>query len=264
MLLGTDCAYKKRDTTGMSSYQLTVIVPALNEENTIAQVIDRLLALPVTTQVIVVNDGSTDNTAQILAGYGNKITTIHTGKPGGKGNAIRAAIPKIEGQVVVIQDADLEYAPEEIPALVHPILEGRESVVFGSRFANGLPAAMALPNKIVNVLLALAVRVLYGTKITDEATCYKAFRSDIVKAMELECKRFEFCPETVAKSIRLGCRIAEVPITYVPRSKQEGKKIRWTDAPEAFWTLAKYRFWKSRSVVKPEPAARASDPISLR
>jgi dolichol-phosphate mannosyltransferase len=172
---------------------------------------------------------------------------ITNAKRGGKGAAIRQALPYADGKATIIQDADLEYLPEEIPNVVRPILEGRESVVYGTRFSGGMPSGMALPNRIVNVLLAWAVRLLYFRRITDEATCYKAFRTDLLQSMDLECQRFEFCPEATAKAIRLGERIAEVPITYIPRSKQAGKKIRWTDAPEAFWTLLRHRWWRRKT-----------------
>lgn len=224
--------------------EVTVLVPALNEEATIAAVLDRLLALPLNIQVIVINDGSTDKTPEILASYADRVETLTNLKPGGKGAAIRKALPLARGRAVIIQDADLEYVPEEIPALVNPILRGETGVVYGTRFAHGLPKGMALPNKIVNILLAWSVRLLYFRAITDEATCYKAFRRDILERMNLVCERFEFCPEVTAKAIRLGERIVEIPIHYSPRSKSAGKKIRWTDAPEAFWTLFRHRFGK--------------------
>jgi glycosyltransferase involved in cell wall biosynthesis len=221
---------------------VTILVPALNEQDTIREVVERLLALPLTKQVIVVNDGSTDKTPDILREFGDQITVIHHDKPGGKGRAIRAGLEYARGRVTVIQDADLEYFPEEIPALIAPILSGLYGVVYGSRFFHGMAKGMALPNKIVNMLLRMAVRVLYGRRITDEATCYKAFRTDLLKDMELECERFEFCPEVTAKAIRMGEHIHEVPIKYEPRGKDAGKKIRWTDAPEAFWTLWKHKW----------------------
>ena len=221
---------------------VTAIVPALDEEGTIARVVDRLLALPLAVQVVVVDDGSTDRTPDILAAYGDRITVLRNPSRSGKGNAIRKALPHALGRVTVIQDADLEYAPEEIPALVAPVLAGRTRVAFGTRFAHGFPPGMALPNKVVNLLLAWSVRLLFGKRVTDEATCYKAVETDLLRAMDLRCERFEFCPEVVAKALRRGERIVEVPISYEPRSKEAGKKIRWTDAPEAFWTLLKYRF----------------------
>jgi len=224
--------------------EVTVLVPALNEEATIAEVLDRVLAIPLRVQVIVVDDGSTDRTPEILATYADRVLVLTNASRGGKGNAIRKALPFAEGKATIVQDADLEYAPEQIPDLIRPILDGKANVVYGSRFAQGLPKGMALPNKIVNVLLSLTVRALYFHKVSDEATCYKAFRTDLLVRMKLECTRFEFCPEVTAKSIRLGEKIHEVPIHYEPRSKAAGKKIRWTDAPDAFWTLAKHRFKK--------------------
>lgn len=224
------------------SPDVTAIVPAKNEQDTIQEVVERLLALPLSIQVVVVDDGSTDQTTTILKGFGDRITLLRNEQSGGKGAAIRQALPAARGRVVIIQDADLEYAPEQIPSLVQPILDGKETVVYGTRFSKGMPAGMALPNKVVNKLLAWSVGVLFFRKLTDEATCYKAFRRDILERMRLTCQRFEFCPEATAKAIRLGHRITEIPIDYVPRSKKAGKKIRWTDAPEAFWTLLKHRF----------------------
>jgi len=222
--------------------EVTILVPALNEEETIAEVLDRVLALPLSVQVIVVDDGSNDRTPEILRSYADRVLVLTNPARSGKGNAIRKALPFAEGVATIVQDADLEYAPEQIPDLINPILEGKSNVVYGTRFGTGLPKGMALPNKVVNVLLAWAVRLLYFRRLTDEATCYKAFRTDLLRQMNLECKRFEFCPEVTAKSIRLGEKILEVPIDYVPRSKAAGKKIRWTDAPDAFWTLLKHRF----------------------
>lgn len=228
----------------MQDPDVTVIVPALNEQATIREVVDRLLALPLRLQVVVVDDGSTDETPSILGSYGDRITVVRNEAPSGKGMAIRAGMSHAIGKVVIIQDADLEYAPEEIPRLVQPILDGMYGVVYGTRFSRGMHSSMALPNKLVNRMLRGFVRLLYGRRITDEATCYKAFKRSILEDMELECQRFEFCPEVTAKAIRMGEHIHEEPISYEPRSKEAGKKIRWTDAPEAFWTLLRYRFWR--------------------
>ncbi|MHB8637271.1 MAG: glycosyltransferase family 2 protein [Fimbriimonadaceae bacterium] len=225
-----------------ASPAVTVIIPALDEEETISAVLDRVLALPITKQVVVVNDGSCDRTGDILAGYDDRVTVLTNAARTGKGSAIRQALSIATGEVVVIQDADLEYLPEELPLVVEPILSGAANVVLGTRFAHGLPPAMAFPNKVVNVLLAWSVRLLYFRRVTDEATCYKAVRRTVLLRMNLTCHRFEFCPELVAKAIRLGETIVEVPISYTPRSKTAGKKIRWTDAPEAFWTLLRHRF----------------------
>jgi len=229
---------------------VSIIVPALNEEYTIQELLDRLLALPVSKQIIVINDGSDDRTGEILNQYTDRALILTNEKRTGKGSAIRQALPHATGKVVVIQDADLEYVPEQLPVLVAPILAGESAAVYGNRFHHGLLANMALPNKIVNVLLAWSVRLLFGKKLSDEATCYKAVRRDVILSLGLRCERFEFCPEVTAKLIRSGHEIREVPIDYEPRSKTAGKKIRWTDAPEAFWTLAKYRFWKPPTKTK--------------
>ncbi len=232
----------------MTGPDATIIIPALNEEATIKAVVDRCLALPMTVQVIVVNDGSEDNTLDILQSFGDRITVLTNPKPSGKGHAIVQALPHAMGIATIVQDADLEYSPEQIPSLIQPILDGNANVVFGTRFANGFSKDMALPNKIVNLLLAWSVRILFAAKISDEATCYKAFRTSLLKTFDLQCTRFEFCPEVTAKALRANQNILEVPIDYVPRSKDAGKKIRWYDAPEAFWTLLRYRFWKPRTI----------------
>lgn len=222
---------------------VSVLIPALDEEETIAAVLDRVLALPISKEVIVVNDGSRDRTGDILEGYRDRVKVLTNVDRTGKGSAIRQALLVATGEVVVIQDADLEYLPEELPQVVEPILSGRANIVLGTRFSHGLPKGMALPNKVVNVLLAWSVRLLYFRRVTDEATCYKAVRRTLMERMHLTCRRFEFCPEVIAKAVRLGESIVEVPISYTPRTKTAGKKIRWTDAPEAFWTLFRHRFW---------------------
>lgn len=221
---------------------VTILVPALNEEDTIQEVIERLLALPLSKQIVVIDDGSTDRTPQILKGYGDRIDILTHGARSGKGLAIRSGLVIATGKTVIIQDADLEYFPEEIPLLVCPILAGDAEVVYGTRFRHGLPKDMPWPNKIVNLLLRCSVGLLFWRKLSDEATCYKAFRTELLHRMNLECVRFEFCPEATAKSLRLGKKILEIPIRYIPRTKAAGKKIRWTDAPEAFWALLKHRF----------------------
>ncbi len=222
---------------------VSIIIPALNEEATIQSVVDRCLALPLQTQVIVVNDGSADRTLEILQGYGDRITLLTNPKPSGKGHAIVQALQHAQGVVTIVQDADLEYNPDQIPSLVQPILDGKANVVYGTRFANGYAKDMALPNKVVNILLAWSVKALFFRNISDEATCYKAFRTSLLQAFDLQCQRFEFCPEVTAKALRCNQNIIEIPIDYEPRSKEAGKKIRWYDAPEAFWTLFRYRFW---------------------
>ncbi len=223
---------------------VTILIPAKNEEDTIREVLERVLSVPLDKQVIVIEDGSSDRTASIVAAFGDEVTLIRNEVSRGKGAAIRRGLSYATGTVVVIQDADLEYFPEELPLLVEPILAGQHGVVYGTRFSQGFPKSMAWPNRLVNRLLVWAVRLLFGMGITDEATCYKALRRDLLDQMDLQCERFEFCPEVTAKAIRLGESIHEVPVRYEARTKAAGKKIRWTDAPEAFWTLLRYRSWR--------------------
>lgn len=221
---------------------VSIILPVYNEKDTLREVIERLLALPLSKEIIAVDDASTDGSADIAAEFGDRIVLLRQGTNEGKGSAIRAALAVAKGQVAVIQDADLEYDPADLPKLVQPILDGRADVVYGSRFMNGMNSKMAFANRLVNRLLVGAVRLLYLRRITDEATCYKAVRTSVLKAMHLECRRFEFCPEVTAKAIRMGLEIRELPVSYEPRTKDAGKKIRWTDGVEAFWTLLKHRF----------------------
>ncbi len=226
----------------MAAMDVTILVPAYNEEGTLAVVLERLLALPLEKEILVVDDGSTDRTAEIARSFGDRIVYLPQDRNLGKGAAIRAGIAAARGRVTIIQDADLEYFPEEIPSLVEPILSGREEVVYGARFLHGLHAGMAWPNRLVNRLLRTLVLLLYFRRLNDEATCYKAFRTSHLRNMGLVCQRFEFCPEVTAKAIRRGLRIHEVPVRYEPRTHAQGKKIRWTDGVEAFWTLARHRF----------------------
>ncbi|SRR5581483_363555 len=227
-----------------SDPKVSILVPAYNEEATLAAVLDRLIALPLNSEIIVVDDCSKDRTGEIARSYGERIVYVRHEKNMGKGAAIRTGLQHATGAITIVQDADLEYRPEEIASVIQPIVEGKTGVSYGTRFAHGMNKNMAAPNKIVNLLLRWAVAVLFFRRISDEATCYKAFRTDILKRMNLVCNRFEFCPEVTAKAIRMGQNIYEVPISYEPRGKEEGKKIRWTDGVEAFWTLLRHRFSK--------------------
>jgi dolichol-phosphate mannosyltransferase len=226
----------------MSEPLISVIVPIYNEEDTLQELLERLRRAPFRKEIIVVDDGSTDKTPDILAEYPDIIALRHA-QNRGKGAAIRTALQHATGDIVIIQDADLEYDPEEIPKVVEPIIKGEAQVVYGSRFFKGLPLDMPFPNKIANRILAWAVRVLFGYPLSDEATCYKAFRTELLRSMNLKCERFEFCPEVTAKTLKRGIPIHEVELMrYRPRRKAEGKKIRWTDGLEAIWTLMRYRF----------------------
>ncbi|UCH33948.1 MAG: glycosyltransferase family 2 protein [Armatimonadota bacterium] len=222
--------------------KLTVIMPVYNERDTVADIVERVLRVPIVKELIIVDDGSTDGTSEVLDQLaGGDVRVIHQPQNMGKGMAIRRALVEAGGDVVIIQDADGEYDPAEYPDLVAPIVSGDTAVVYGSRF-RGTVENMRWPNYLINRLLAWMVRVLYGAPLTDEATCYKVFRTDVMKSIPLDCKGFEFCPEITAKLLKRGYRIQEVPITYRGRSKREGKKINWKDGVRAIWSLVKYRF----------------------
>ena len=227
--------------------RLTVIMPVYNERDTVVDVLGRVRRSPIAKEIIIVDDGSTDGTSEMLDRLaGDDVRVIHQPRNMGKGMAIRRALAEVSGDVVIIQDADGEYDPAEYPKLVAPIEAGEAQVVYGSRFRGSIEN-MRWPNYVINRVLAWMVRVLYGVPLTDEATCYKVFRADVLKSIPLECTGFEFCPEVTAKVAKRGYRIQEVPITYRGRSRREGKKIGWKDGVKAIWTLLKYRLVGERS-----------------
>ncbi len=230
---------------------ISVIIPAFNEERTIQEVVDAVQALPIQTQIIVVNDGSTDRTYVILEEllknhnarlHGSSLTVVQYKENRGKGFAIRKGLFHVEGDAVVIQDADSELCPKDLLKLVEPLKKEEIDVVYGSRFLNGRGNASYL-NFVANRLLAMYTNLLYGCRITDESTGYKAFSAALITRLNLKCEGFEFCPEVTAKILRAGYHIREVPVSYFPRTKKEGKKLRfWSDGFFAAWTLLKYRF----------------------
>ena len=231
---------------------ISVIIPAFNEEQTIGQVLEALCALPFEKQLIVVNDGSTDGTYEVLeelrATY--KLTVVHCKENRGKGFAIRSGLPSVKGEAVVIQDADMELAPADLPELLNSLQKENVQVVYGSRFLNGRGNA-SLHNFIANRILAAYTNLLYGCRITDESTGYKAFSTELITRLNLTCEGFEFCPEVTAKILRAGYHIDEVPVSYFPRTKKEGKKLRfWSDGFFAAWTLLKYRFISKTELFK--------------
>ncbi len=222
---------------------VSVIVPVYNESATIEELLHRLREAPFEKEIIIVDDYSSDGTRDILKQESGIVYLQHD-RNKGKGAAIRTGIRYATGDVIIIQDADLEYDPNEIPLVVGPILSGESDIAYGSRFVHGMPKGMPIPNRIANKLLVWTVRILFGRTLNDEATCYKAFRADLLKSMHLKCTRFEFCPEVTAKALKSGHDIREVEISnYEPRIKSEGKKIRWTDGLEAILTLIRYRFF---------------------
>jgi glycosyltransferase involved in cell wall biosynthesis len=222
---------------------LTVVVPAFNEAGTIVEVIERLRELPFSLQIIVVDDCSTDGTAAIVAGI-EGVELISHERNQGKGAALRSAFAQARGRIVVIQDADLEYDPVDIPELVAPIRSGVADAVFGSRLIGGRPQrAHLFWHKVGNKALSLMTNVLYNTTLSDMETGYKAFTLEVLRSIEpLYESDFRIEPELTAKICRGGFRIYEVPIAYYGRSYEEGKKITWRDGFPAVYALVKYRF----------------------
>jgi dolichol-phosphate mannosyltransferase len=227
---------------------LSILMPIYNERNTLKPLLDRIAAVPVDKEIILVDDASTDGTREFikaeLEGSFPNLKVLYHDHNQGKGAAIRTAIPHATGQFCIVQDGDLEYHPEDYATILAAFADTGVDAVYGSRFTAGWPANMRPLNRLVNVLLAGMVRLFFKTPMTDEATCYKAFKTEVLQSIPLTCQRFEFCPEVTAKVIRRGYRIVEVPIRYEARSFSEGKKIRWTDGVEAIWTLIKFRVVK--------------------
>lgn len=223
---------------------VSFIIPILNEAGLIGQVLRRVRALPFRKQLILVDDGSTDGTGELLereeAGKDDTVV-LHHPRNRGKGAAIRTGLAHVGGDIVLIQDADLEYKPEELPRLLEPLIRGEAVVVYGSRFM-GSVHKMRLPNLVANHILAWLVSFLYGQRITDEATAYKIFRREVIESVDLKCERFEFCPEVTAKVLRRGYHILESPVTFEARTPEEGKKIGWRDFITAVRVLIQCRF----------------------
>jgi len=226
--------------------RLSIIVPVYNEARTVRAVIDRLLTieLPVPREILVVDDGSTDGTGDVLdraAGEGLAVTVIRMPQNGGKGTAIRTGLARATGTIVAIQDADLELDPAQLATLVQPIVSGRATVVYGSRFLDGTARA---PRMTIagNRMLTAATNLLYGSAITDMETCYKIMRADIAHSLKLDASRFEIEPQITARLLRGGHHIHELPVHFAPRSKAEGKKIKWRDGVSALQVLLRERF----------------------
>lgn len=225
---------------------ISIVVPVYNEADTIGAVLDRLLAieLPADREIIVINDGSSDGTRQALeslTSLDRRISIVHVDPNRGKGHAVRLGISRSKGDVVAIQDADLELDPAELATLVKPILDGRADVVYGSRFltpVEGLP----LVSRLANVGLTMFTNVLYGSSLTDMETCYKIMRGSVARSLSLSADRFDIEPEITAKLLKAGHRISEKPVAFSPRSRAAGKKIRWRDGVHAVRVLVRNRF----------------------
>ena len=222
---------------------LSVVMPAFNEKDTIEEIIRRVQAVPLRMQLIVVDDGSTDGTRDILGRLHREFgfTLLLQPHNMGKGAALRRGFEAVHGDLVVIQDADLEYSPEEFPQLIELICQGRADVVYGSRFL-GRHRVFLFTHYAGNRLLTLLTNVLYNTMLTDMETCYKVMRAEVLRSMTLNSNGFGIEPELTAKIFKRHYRVYEEPITYDGRGYEEGKKITWRDGFVALWVLLKYRF----------------------
>jgi glycosyltransferase involved in cell wall biosynthesis len=234
-----------RDPEGRT---LSVIVPVYNERNTVAEVLRRMrrVELPVDLEVVVVDDGSTDGTTQILGALEDStVQVVRHPSNLGKGAAIRTGMEHVRGELVLIQDADLEYDPEDWPRLLRPILRGRSQVVYGSRFG-GEGGSMPASDWLGNRFLSLTTNLLYNTSLSDMECGYKLFTRKVLDDITIESDRFDFEPEITAKVLRRGYRIYEVPVSYAGRPASEGRKFDWRDGVRAVGTLVRYRWAKLR------------------
>ena len=230
----------------LRNYKLSVVVPVFNEAQTIREIVERIDATGLAHQIVIVDDGSLDGTREILAemsreGREDLVIHLHE-KNQGKGAAVRTAVPLTTGEVVLIQDADLEYDPQDYPSLLAPILDGRADVVFGSRFLGGPHRVLFFWHYLVNRALTFLSNLCTNLNLSDMEVGYKLFRGEVIRGITIRSDRFNFEPEITAKVAKQRLRIYEVPISYSGRTYEEGKKIGFWDGLEALWTIFKYRF----------------------
>jgi glycosyltransferase involved in cell wall biosynthesis len=237
---------------GTLRMKLSVVIPVYNERSTIEEVVRKVKAVPLEKEIIIVDDGSTDGTSEIVQRLSKDVTQVHCSRVNfGKGAAIRLGLTYVTGDAVIIQDADLELDPNEYLGLLDRLGRGDADVVYGSRFARK-NRKVRLVRRLANGFLSALTRVLYGCSLTDMETAYKLFRTDVIRRVRLRSIGFEFEPEVTAKLLRLGHTIAEVPVNYNPRTVEEGKKIRWTDGVKAIQWLLKCRFCPVGDLTAPQ------------
>lgn len=223
--------------------KLSVVMPVYNEKNTIDEILHRVLNMGLADEIVVIDDGSADGTAEVLGKHTDKkIRVITFPKNRGKGAAVRAGIEAAKGDLVLIQDADLEYDPRDIPALLKPIEEGMADAVYGSRFLGGPRRPTMYLHAVANHMLTFLTNILYNNILTDMETGYKLFKREVLQGIRIRSNSFDFEPEITAKLLKRKVRIFEVPITFNPRDYADGKKIGLMDAVAAFWALVKFRF----------------------
>jgi glycosyltransferase involved in cell wall biosynthesis len=230
-------------STPLQDPLLTVVMPVYDEKATLEEIVDRVLAVPLRIELVAVDDASTDGSREILETLSRErgFRVLYQERNRGKGAAVRKGIAAATGDVIVVQDADLEYSPEEYPDLLDLIVKGKADAVYGSRFI-GRHRCFLFTHYLANLFLNLVTNVLYNTTMTDMETCLKAVRAEVLKDLDLKSDRFGIEPEITAKLFKRGARVYEVPITYEGRDYGEGKKITWRDGFPALWTLVKYRF----------------------
>lgn len=224
--------------------KLSVIIPVYNEAGTILEIIQRVKEAPFEKEIIVVDDSSTDGTASLLKGNSEGIKALFHDRNKGKGAAIRTALPHINGDIAIIQDADLEYHPSEYPRLISPILNGVADVVYGSRFQGGTHRVLYFWHSVGNNVVTTLSNMFTNLNLSDMETGYKVFRSEVLKRIKIESSRFGFEPEITAKIAKMGCRIYEVPISYWGRDYSEGKKINWKDGLAAIYWIIKFNIFR--------------------
>ena len=266
-VIGQQPARRLSGVGKMTNFTCSVVIPVYNEVSTIAELVERVEAVPIAKEIILVNDGSTDGTADVLNELAREkgVRVLHHERNQGKGAALNTGFAVAKGDIVIVQDADLEYDPDYYPKLIQPITEGRADVVYGSRFVSGdSHRVLFFWHYLGNRLLTFVSNCFTDLNLTDVETCYKVFRRDVLQQLQIEEKRFGFEPEITAKIAKMGCRVYEVGISYHGRSYLEGKKIGWRDGVSAFRCILKYNLFRSYPAYRPATAQPAAAGIAAR